>query len=73
MSWHFPGSCPDGESFLISGLAVWQHPGRRQPEPATVIDPIYGVRKVFGVYAIGPAGAPVGFAAGVFTGPNRTD
>ncbi|GAB3839737.1 hypothetical protein [Hymenobacter jeollabukensis] len=67
MSWHFLGSCLDGESFLISGLDVWQHPWRSQPESATVTDPIYGVSKVFGVYAIGPAEAPVRFAAGEFS------
>ncbi|WP_165822252.1 hypothetical protein [Hymenobacter edaphi] len=67
MTWHFLGSCLDGESFRIGGLDVWQHRWQHQPQPATVIDPIYGVRKVFGVYVIGPPDAPVLFAAGEFS------
>ena len=65
--WEFAGAVPDGVSFKIGGLEVWQHEWLDTGERARVTDPQYHRGFTFEVYEIKSAGQIVTFAAGEFS------
>ncbi len=65
--WEFAGAVPDGQSFKIDQVDVWQHEWKDTKERAQVKDPHYHQNFTFHVYEIGSAESVVTFAAGEFS------
>ena len=65
--WKFAGAAPDGQSFKIGGLDVWQYTWRDTKEWVHVVDPLYHQDFTFSVYEIASADRTVFFAAGEFS------
>lgn len=68
MTWHYVGSCFDGQSFNIEGVDVWKHGWKSiDGQRVDVVDPRYGRRYNFTIYELVGGGKTVRFAAGEFS------
>ncbi|KAA9327046.1 hypothetical protein F0P96_17550 [Hymenobacter busanensis] len=67
MPWHYIGSCPDGERFLLDGVNVWDAPWHDTRRHARIFDPLYQQPMVFGVYELRLPARTITFAAGEFS------
>ena len=65
--WKFFGASPDGQSFKIDGINVWNHHWIDTKERVEVEDPLYHQKFTFRIYKIRENDKVVGFAAGEFS------